>query len=427
MVRLSRRALLGGVGLLLGATSGCLEIPTRMEFSPADWPRPRSDPGQTNYSPTAGPVEAAEVAWSRSALVDPERVLLLADGTLYTTILPDLGDEWSLHGLDAETGETQFRVPRVDTLYSLAETTSYDNGVLLGNGHGLYGDAVLGINPDASPASRRWASTVLTPNYTTLDSTDYTVIDGTWYFCHGHDPAELVAVDVDDGTQRWHREFALDAVESPSVTAVGKRLVTSVSTDERSTMHVFDPEGGHLRTISLDHRWQRLMGTDGVVYAEVDPSPTRPTMGAYDIDEGEQLWQRQVAPTGYIRLHSAVGPDLMLVASRERTGGDDSSLAGGIRLHAFDRRSGDLRWEWSGSHDRFEHHGSAASLAIGGRTAYLIFAAGTVVAFSIEDGSVRWQTTVDGSVSGFVSQPIIGDRRLYFFIQYRGIFALEEP
>lgn len=430
MVHLSRRALLGSVGALLGVTSGCLGLSSRSEFGPADWPLPRSDPSQTSYSPTPGPVEAVDLAWSRSIPVRSGRTLLLADGTLYA-ILPGEDDGWSLHGLDAETGETQFRVPRMDELYALAATTSYDDGILLGDGHSPYGDDVLGVNPNGSRVARRWASTAPTPSTRTYTPTlTQTVVDGTWYYCHDRHPVEVVAVDVDDGRRTWRRRFKRSG--SPSLVAIDGRIVLTVEKysftegkAEVSKMFVLDPDDGHTHQQRSVSEVQQVTGRDSTVYLETSQNVTASKISVFDVEQLEQLWEAQVSTAGWVRLGSAIGPDLALVAIGRHVETADENTDHEVRLRAFDRQRGKQRWRQTVAFDSFDLSSSGVSVSIGGRTGYVATEHGDVFAVSMEDGSVRWQTNIDGS--GSVSQPVIGDGRLYLWIQNRGIVALGEP
>lgn len=118
MNRFSRRTLLGGVGGVLGAGAGCLSLPGRSSFDPGDWSQVQADAGKTNYSPTPGPVEDADVAW-RQSFDAPDSgfyaSLTLADGTVY------VGDnDGSVYAFALADGTERWRIE------SEGETGAYE-------------------------------------------------------------------------------------------------------------------------------------------------------------------------------------------------------------------------------------------------------------------------------------------------------------
>ncbi|WP_181686691.1 outer membrane protein assembly factor BamB family protein [Halorhabdus salina] len=362
------------------------------------------------------------------------RTLLLADGTLYALVADGDGEsfseQFSLHGIDCDTGKTQFRVPNVGRLFAVAETRIYDNGIVLGGGWSPYGWDTFGINPDGSPVPRRWASTAPTPSTRIYSpALTQTVVDGTWYYCHGHDPVEVVAVDVDDGRRTWRRRF--ERRESPSIAAIDGRIVlaverddVAVEKDDESTIHVLDPDGGHTQQKRSVSGVQQVMGRDSTVYVETRQNATASTISAYDVEQLEQLWEAQVSTADWVRLGSAVGLDLALVAVGLAEGADDNT-SDLIQVQAFDRHSGKQRWEQTVAFGSIYLSSSDVSVSIGDRTGYVATEGGDVFAVSMEDGAIRWQINIDGG--GAISQPVIGDGRLYLFVQRKGIVALGEP
>lgn len=443
MVRLSRRALLGGIGATLGSTAGCLSL-DRSEFGPADWPLLQADAGQTNYSPTPGPVEEAEIVWSRPIqTTHGSKPLFLSDDTLYTLFADGegeyLSEQLSLHGIDAETGETKFRVPDVTQLFALGACTSYENGMILGRGAGTYGDsanlrtghgAMLGINPDDGPAPRRW--THERPDVRTfrrgspVDS--QTVLEGTWYYTirSRSDPNEILAVDVDDGRTRWRRQFDTDT--DWSLAATDGRLVSTIDYDESpSTIRTLDPDDGHtLREVS-GGQWSRSMASDGTVYvtASSDAQPSR--LGAYDVDSLEQQWESWVGPADTHIWASAIGPERIVIALTRQ---NDDEPEDEILAVALDRDTGDEQWrERVFTADR---QSEGVSISIGSETVYFAAFRDRVAALSMTDGSVRWQIRPEledtsSLLDGLVSEPVVGDGRLYLLISGNGLVALGEP
>ncbi|MCU4716584.1 outer membrane protein assembly factor BamB family protein [Halapricum hydrolyticum] len=432
MARLSRRALLGGIGAALGSAAGCLSL-DRSEFGPADWPLLQADPGQTNYSPASGPVEDAEIVWSRPILTKyRSKPLFLSDGTLYTLFADGegkyLSEQLSLHGIDAETGETQFRVPDVTQLFALGASTSYENGMILGRGTGTYDHgAMLGINPDDGPAPRRW--THERPGVHTfrhrspVDS--QTVLEGTWYYTTRSPPGpnEILAVDVDDGRTRWRRQFDTDT--DWSLAATDGRLVSTIDHDESpSTIRTLDPDDGHtLREVS-GGQWSRSMASDRTVYVTASSR-----LGAYDVDSLEQQWESRVGPADIHIWASAIGPERIVIALGRPNDGEPEDE---IFAVALDRDTGDEQWRERVLTVDADRQSEGVSISIGSETVYFAAFPDRVAALSMTDGTVRWQIRPEledaSSLSnGSVSEPVVGDGRLYLLISGHGLVALGEP
>ncbi|WP_229113057.1 PQQ-binding-like beta-propeller repeat protein [Halapricum desulfuricans] len=406
----------------------------------------RADSGQTNYSPASGPAEDAEIAWSRPIpTTHGSKPLFLLDGTLYTLFADGegkyLSEQLSLHGIDAETGETTFRVPNVTQLFALGATTSYENGMILGRGTGTYDDsAMLGINPGGGFEPHRWThgrSGTLGFRFRPLADSQ-TVLDGTWYYTVDNyrrwgmypSPDEVLAVDFDDGRTRWRRQLDIEAAWS--LVATDGRLVSTIDYDESpSTIRTLDPDDGHtLREVS-EGRWSRSMARDGTVYVTASPNDESPRLGAYDVDSLERQWEVRVGPADTYVLASAAGPEQVVVAigwSRDGDSRDD------ILAAAFDRQTGDKQWR---EHVFTPFHDPApegVSISIGSETVYCAAFRDHVAALSMTDGSVRWRMRLrsklegtSGFIDGQVSEPVVYDGRLYLLISGHGLVALEEP
>ena len=441
MNRLSRRSLLGGVGATVGSIGGCLSLLERSGFDPADWPQGQADAGQTKYSPTPGPVEDAEVAW-RQSLENPDHgfyaSVFLVDGTVYvgsnevrrSYFAPGIhvGSVDSLYAVDSTSGEIAFRVPDVNAVYGLAGTRTYSDGVVLSDRRARVGDPqrshdrTIGLNPSGGIAPERWNVRRAPPSgWSGARPGETTAIaDGTWFYCSLYDPGTIVAVDVDDGRERWTRRIDIDG--SPILLADTDRLVlVDAWFPEQSTLHVLDHDGNVLGQAEGPSS-PRVTLRDGSI--TLVAAADQFVVETYDADTLERTWRNAIEIDHDARVQLATSPEYVVATA-------DSEQPVPTRLFGFDRHNGDQRWQTAVSgtdHPRT----IALSLAIGDDTVYVGNNDGSVFAFALADGTERWRIESAEELGEYeplgrtVEPIVVGDGRLYLW-DGQELLALEEP
>ncbi|ELY78228.1 outer membrane protein assembly factor BamB family protein [Natrinema pallidum] len=369
-----RRAVLAGVGTLLGAGAGCLGADRTPAASEADWRMYGRDPGRTRFVPDATlPRDGVEVAWSRSVSASGWLPPVVANGTVYCQ---------SANGLfvvDAETGDgdvsnTYGGFGRSAGPMAFASTTVYRDGVLLVP----YGGVIAGYaaDPDGWPESvsglgddlARWwiddeGVDVAPPGGFGADATlsgTPVVADGTVVSLHPQ--GTVSAVTPDDGSECWR--YAL-AAANPD--------------DEYSLVpidHVVDTTTG---TVVVKGR---VLGGPVLVGLDLVDGTRQWTVG-----EGRTLEWRVEAGNSM----TARGGTVYTVGWTE----SDSGRA--VRIRELDAVSGDRGWT------RPLDRGAHVGLAVDETTIYHV---GTieadegsdpigVAAVDREDGAVRWTETLD--------------------------------
>jgi len=452
MSRLSRRSLLVGAGGILGSGAGCLSLPDRSTFEPADWPQVQADAGKTNYSSTPGPVADAEVAWRQpfDALdTGFYASLFLVDGTVYVgsnavrrsyfSPAGFTGDIGALYGVDATSGDIQFRVPNVDAVYGVAGTRTYTDGVVLagqtegGAPRRHDEDRTLGLNPSGGVAAQRWNVQRPAPHgwRGARPGDSITVADGTWFYCPSGEPATVRAVDVDDGRKRWTRR--LDATGRPTLLADSERVVVAVDgDDEGATLHVFDHDGTTVERIDVQDSTDapaQLALRDGSITRVSVAEQVRVT--SHDAQTLGQTWQETLNVDGRSNAHLAVSPEYVVAVvgqRRDETLGNEWEYP--TILLGLDRESGELRWR---TDMEIGETRIVRTLAIGNRTVYVGTERGSVLAFALADGTERWRIESERTVSDdfepigeLVESLVVGDGRVYLW-DGSSLIALEEP
>ncbi|OAQ52150.1 hypothetical protein HTG_14305 [Natrinema mahii] len=378
-----RRAVLAGVGTLLGAGAGCLGADRTPAASEADWRMYGRDPGRTRFVPDTGlSRDGVEVAWSRSVSASGWLPPVVANGTVYCQSANDL------FVVDAETGDgdvsnTYGGFGRSAGPMAFASTTVYRDGVLLVP----YGDVIAGYaaDPDGWPETvsgvgegraRWWIDDegVSTAPPSGLGSeaarrATPVVADGTVVSLH---PRETVsAVTPDDGSERWRYGLA------------------AANPDEEYSL------------IPVDHIVDAATGTV-VVKGRVLGGPV---LVGLDLADGTHRWTVGEGRT----VEWQVEADNSM-AARDGTvytvGWTESDSRRAVRLRELDAASGDRGW--TRRLDRAAHVG----LAVDETTVYHVGTIETdegadplgIVALDREDGGVRWTETVDDTPGAVLTE-----------------------
>lgn len=167
----------------------------------------------------------------------PDRSPLVADGIVYAVSGDQSGahgDDFGVYAVDAATGQEQWSYTRgypkfltlLGVVDGLALVVTSDDAL------GPTGESLLAL--DAATGEVRWTAEV-------GDSEGVAIGAGAVYVAAYQ---RLYAVDLADGTERWHREFEGGTV-GPGFAA---DTVFAGSEDyESPAVHAFDPETGEVR------------------------------------------------------------------------------------------------------------------------------------------------------------------------------------
>ncbi|ELZ00424.1 outer membrane protein assembly factor BamB family protein [Natrialba asiatica] len=409
----SRRAVLAGVGSLLGA--GCLGAERTPGTSDTDWRMYGCDPGRTRFVPNASlPRDGVDIAWERSVSASGWYPPVVANETVYCQYSN------GLFVLDAATGEgtrasTYGPFGRDISPMAFASTELYRDGVLVvpygtviggyAAGRDGWPDSVSGIGEerarwwldgDSTSASRlplrasdgEWLGSPLT-------------VDGTLVSLHPRS-ATLSASDSDDGSNRWRFDLETVAADGYVASPVG---------------HVVDTTTG---TVVVKLRTRREESAIAV-----------PLLVGISSENGSLEWRTTTGEVSSGDTNPGVEPADSLT-TRDGTvytiDWDTSSRA--LRLRELDAATGELGW--TKSLDRSEHIGVAVDEArlyhVG-----LVDREGApetfrIVALDRNSGSRRWVETIDGAPVvprlPYGAPPTVADEHL-LVPGRRGLHALD--
>jgi outer membrane protein assembly factor BamB len=235
-----------------------------------------------------------------------------------------------------------------------------------------------------------------------------------------YDPGTIVAVDVDDGRERWTRRIDIDG--SPILLADTDRLVlVDAWFPEQSTLYVLDHDGNVLGQADGPSS-PRVTLRDGSI--TLVAAADQFVVETYDADTLERTWRNAIELDHDARIQIATSPEYVVATA-------DSEQPVPTRLLGFDRHNGDQRWQTAVSgtdHPRT----IALSLAIGDDTVYVGNNDGSVYAFGLADGTERWRIESAEELGEYeplgrtVEPIVVGDGRLYLW-DGQELLALEEP
>jgi len=393
MKRTSSRRTFLQLGAVCGAvgTAGCTDTVGRIigddDATGTDWPMSQYDAGNTGHTPDSGPSDGVSVRWQFETEGAPLRSTwppAVVDGTVY------VGGEW-LYALDARTGEKRWQKP-----LGRAAAPAVSDGIVV-----VHRDAPREefVGLDASTGEVQWRVDIGGTVYswpTVADGTVYTGgTEGETHHVH--------AIDIETGTEEWRVE--VDRIGPPAVVDgtvyVGDQHRNPDGTGE-PTFHALDAETGEelWRTDLAYVRSPvvadgRVFATSGAtIYAldagtgsvewtvgrELDrgavlfPAVADDTLyvsgtdvSAHDMEDGSEKWQ---VDRGMHGLHPTVTDDTLYA-----TDGDG-------RLHALSTDDGEERWSLDIATPEPDVEGEqrGGPPAISGGTAYVLGVSGTVYA-----------------------------------------------
>lgn len=344
---------------------------------------------------------------------------------------------WSIHGLDAVTGETAWTLDldaspererdRLDATLRVGDGRVYG---LVGVGSGLSGSGYT-LFALSSDGTEQWHYQSGIEKFHDLaavgegvalltTSTDYV----------GPEGQQAIAVDVQDGTERWRSDTgsASSGVlrDGLATLDVARTVVDCFDVETGERRFRFDPEGGGAATTST------LGG--GRAFVTVDANAAdAPTLYALDAADGSTDWTGDDVPSATLRYRDdlyvggaairRLGPD-----GTERWRYDSSGFVAGVpfdeealythtgsRVVAIDREDGTERWA-TDVPDR-----TYPTARVDDSVVARAGDAKTVFAWQVGDGSERWRASVP-TESG--PRPAVGDGRVYVATRAGGLVAV---
>lgn len=406
---MNRRQVLAAAGAAGSvALTGCLGTspPSVAGHERTGWPVHGFDRGNTAYNPDGvGPRVDAELDWeydTGSPTMHSSPVIV--DDVVYGA---GTGETASLFALDLETGE-ELWTAGVDGLPGGAPLVTDDIVYL-----GAWDGRVHGF--DRETGDERSAVEV---GHQTRGITPRLVDDTLYVAGAGDGPPAVVALDPDEGEERWrYDEFAEgdDIGGTPAVADDRLVFVNSEPAHVVPTIYALD-----LSTGTVD--WQYRGASDYRVPAAVQDGKVLITtrdhvwtselsITALDIDDGSDLWHEQ---TKAINTQSspAVAEGTVYVAG-SRTEGcplasdsdcDPEDIDSWGQLYALDLSDGERLWTTELRRD------TRSSPAVVGDTVYVGNGDG-ITAVDRHDGSKRWDLQFPDS-RGIVSSPAVADGTL---------------
>ena len=210
-----------------------------------------------------------------------------------------------------------------------------------------------------------------------------TVRNGTLYI--GDTDGSLHALSTVDGTRQWQTQLLSGCCYGPVVVA-GTVFVGGNERDGVVTVTADDGTVEQRFAGATDVTMPPAVTADSVYVGDVSGVVT-----AFDRDSGDQRWQVSVS-SAEIRTIPAIWNETVFI-------GD---LNG--RLHALDTTDGSSRWQ-------FETDGSIySSPVVHDGTVYIGSSDRHLYAVSASDGQKRWHTATD---DGVVAAPVVADNHVY--------------
>lgn len=422
---MNRRTFCRRLGLASGlALAGCLENQPSIGAAPdedgeptqssAAWPAYQANAGHTGYhSDGVGPTSGT-VAWS--AVDDAPTVLCsptVADGTVYVGSAANM-----VHTFDAETGDEQWTFSTTD--YVETAPTVASGRVYTADASGV----VYAITTDGEEVWRHETGR-------NLHSRALAVRNGRVYVgTAGNMPAvvsgeteksragEVVALDAEDGTERWSFAGPEDWFTGPAVgdgrVYVGNHTGAVVGLDPATgeELWTWQPTGE-----GADHASILAPPThdDGTVYVGVHAAGW---VVALDAENGEERWRRNLDAEN-VKSSPAVTDERVYVGSHRIRGRPTDGVAGTAtpetptptpkptgtfgKLYALAREDGATEWLAETDHD------IRSSPAVVGDHVYVGGGDGAL-AVTRDDGTEAWRVQFDDFV---YSSPAVASGRAY--------------
>lgn len=361
---MNRRTFLSTTVVGASTLSGCLSVLPSSDSDRAlpnvpagTWSQYGADGGNT-FATDASPPSRGNLAWTSEAFTRWQPVV--ADGTVYTTNF-DPSNDGSAIALDAQDGTEQWRT----TL-----DASGDNGTVVVDDRCIvaYEAELVALDPETG--DRLWTEPTNGFEQVVADETTGTVLlasdggieaygaangerrwetdtvrqvvrapavsEGRVFAVGTVDGApSLVALSLEDGSDRWRRELASTPESAAPVVTQESVVVADDRTlavhdrdtgDRRRELHPFgDGDAAIPNTIAADGGTAFVTSPSGAV--------------AIDVDTGTERWRRDtpVYPSGI-----CVGTDAVVLPI-----GDPEFATGEKTITAFERESGEVRWYYA--------------------------------------------------------------------------------
>ena len=312
---------------------------------------------RTGIMPGPALVSEPDVLWKVDLGAGSAASPLVHDGEVI--IAPRDG---RIRALDANTGGEAWSL-QLDS--GIAWTPTIADGVL----YAVTEDGVLhAIGLD--DRSTRWTAEGF------LDETIVTVVND---LVLAGAPGELVALSVDDGTERWRQKTGgSDRVATDGSVAyvggVGSGLLTAVAVDDGADQWHVDLGAARVLTPVIVH--------DGLVAAGRDNAGGHNAIFGLEAD-GTERWRFEPLDRGRIGA-------LTVMADRVIVHSDVTNSA----IQAIDTRTGDELWTTT-------LPGELQTIpVVADETAFIGATQAGLNALDTTDGAVRWQLPLDGAVGG---------------------------
>ncbi|QGN06384.1 hypothetical protein Hrd1104_03115 [Halorhabdus sp. CBA1104] len=437
MVHLSRRALLGSLGTLLGGSSGCLGSGTLPDPNATDWPQAGYDAGAT-YFKSAGspPVEEPHMAWDASVwttdlqsdatLTDPaaweiRTPLVIVDDLAYCIegVIVDMADGRVREAATTtdEGAELDSDCHRTDALVGFARTNTYQDGTLVAtrrhgmrDHRGTAGDILEGLRPPTSVDADGWCET--TRRWTAGSRRNFDATASAGRIENGvvvtvvpgeRAPFCVVAIDADDGRAEWET-----TVSHPvdRLRVEDGRVFAATSSDAGGKLSVLDDTGSST-TVETGAETTLVAVRDGIAYLRGSRSRDS-TASIVAFDSETEEWHTLIdAPSALDdQLAGSIGGIGDIVVGPERlyavvnTDGPDGDVC-----LAMDRNDEASEWQ--------RRLPTTTRITGTDDALYLHDADGRAVALDPSNGDRLWtyeRPTVSGNVGP--GRPVVGTEKL---------------
>ncbi|WP_029601525.1 PQQ-binding-like beta-propeller repeat protein [Natronobacterium lacisalsi] len=407
----SRRALLAtcastGASAVL---AGCSDLRGGSEPDvDAAWPQ-RGRDGTRTGTRSSGPAPPLTDAWTYDGDagfggIDCSPVL--ADGRVYLAYTADRSDERAavVDAIDAATGERRWSTTAATTAEPIQRTHAYADSLAVAGDAVLLQTATGLVALEVEDGSERWhvdnvgdgqlGSTPVHPGVG-----DGVVFAG--YYRHGRSESRplIYAIDLEEGAERFRFEIDWD-----------ERLVYAPAV--RDGVVYAAVAGGGVKAIDAadgTERWSERLPVYGVpavtgesVFVGVDGDPSG--VVALSTDTGERRWSRTDGSESTVPFGVAVADGTVYYAAMDR-------------LVARDAATGERRWTTGGQGSERIFYGAPV---VGGD--YLYGTGSSLFAADRATGELQWQ----GPDGWTVGSPALADDLLYVSLEHGTLAALSE-
>ncbi|WP_049927754.1 outer membrane protein assembly factor BamB family protein [Halopiger goleimassiliensis] len=356
-----RRTFLAGASAgTAGLLVGCLGDVEGSDELPGDWSQFQADAAHTGAATASGPAGGGRVRWW-SDTWGLTTAPVIEDGTVY--VGSGLRNQ-AIFAFDRTTGERQWQAPIDD---DVERAIAVGDGTVYASAGGVYA-------LDAETGEQVWTDPT--------DTTRGLALDGdTVYACSGGG-GPVVALETDDGEQRWRRD--VHTLTAPTV-ADGRVFVVG-----NDNLVALEAESGDTEwEETIDRAGSPPTVSDGMVF-----TATRGGLFAHDAATGDRKWTLE----GNFRATDAATIDGTLYLTGRQQDGEQWVS----RALAVDAATGDV--EWRRDDDALE----AGSVVATAETVY-VATRYRVYALDCETGEIEWWLRFQWPVGS----PAVADGTLY--------------